>query len=210
LVETQTEGEKMSLEDTVNEALGRVNEMHEAYVELEGTEIPTSIDEAIKQRWEITVATVELAGFTAYSLMQQEEDSRRAVPLAKVYRVIRDLEEQVIKKTVLHPQELFTNAFFTVEFGILNTIVGTATYVLEGLKQALLHPAQAWEAIWIGVSNLILLRFVKSLDVIAIPELAKTFFAGMAMREKAVKELRKLVLPQRSGPRYRVKRPSRK
>lgn len=200
----------MSLEDTFQFASDELERLHEAYVELEGTEIPASIDEAIKKRWEIAVATAELAGYIAYSRKQQEDDSTRAVPLRDLYRIIRALEEQIIKEMVIKPNTFIEKAAFSYVFGWRGIIWTCGSVIVHALKEAALHPKEAARAIWVTAANALLLRFVKSLDVLAIPEMATAFYNGMKMRGASEKKIRAAFLPQRSGPRFRVKRPSRR
>jgi hypothetical protein len=195
---------------TVDEAIEKIEALSEVYGELEATPLPTTLDEAVKSRFEISVAVAELAGFTAYAKRDQEADATRAVSLSSIYRVIREMEEEMIRKVVLKPTLIAEQAFWSNTLGMKKKVWDFGGVVIEGVKQILTHPAAAREAIWIALSNLALLKFVGVLDAIAIPEIAKAFFHGMQMRESAVKRLREKVLPQRSGKRYRVKRKSRK
>lgn len=195
---------------TVDEAIAKIEALSESYGELESTPIPTTLDEAMKDRFEIAVAVAELAGFTAYARKTQEEDAKRAVSLSAVYRVIRDLEEEIIKKVVLKPTLIAEQAFWSNTLGMKKKIWDFGGVILTGIKQILTHPTQARQAIWIALSNVALLKFVSALDAIAIPEITLAFFKGMKFRDEAVKKLRDKVLPQSSGKRYRVKRKTRK
>lgn len=198
------------LESTVADAIKQLDDLHAAYLELEGTEIPSSIDQAVKQRWEIAVAGFQVVGYTGYLPQQQEEDSRRAVSLKAVYRVIRDLEETIIRRTVIKPETQIANAYWSVEFTWSKRIWDASAYIVQAVKQVLSHPEQSAKVVWFFFANIVLLKWIAAAEVLSMPEIANEFFHGMKMRNEAEKKLRREFLPQRSSRRFRVKRASRK
>jgi hypothetical protein len=191
-------------------AISKIDDLLAAYAELEGTAIPQTLDAAVADRFEIAVSVAELAAFTSYPAAEQLADSRRAVSLRAVFRAIRDLEEEIILQQVLKPTALAERAFWSNTLGWRKKIYDAIVEFVSGLQEILRRPQTAWDALWLTLSNVLLLRFAATLDSIALPEIAKLFFRGMKMRDKATLKLRQSMLPQRGVKRHRVRRKTRR
>lgn len=193
---------------TPEEVIAALQKLKGEYEELEGTELPTTLKEAVNQRWEVITGSLEIAAFTLYPFAQQEIDSRRAIPLRVVLRMMSDLEEQLIREQVLKPSTIAESALWSGTLGMKKVLFDAAIDLWNVAKGFLNAPSKK-DIVRVLVS-VVMSRYIRTLDIIAIPELMKSLARGLRMKNDTTHKLRKACLPQRQGPRYRRRKESRR
>lgn len=202
---------------TFEELAYELQTLGDKYKEITGTELPGSLREAVSQRWELAVEGLESELLTIYRKKDQEEDSRRALPLKKAVAMLQDLEDEIIKAMVPSPSEIAGSQGVTAVKGLLSfwpkLLLNMGEKIVELAKQVVLNPSEAAQAVKLFLANilaLLLAGFTNGKNLLGVPELAKWLRLAVVERTKTEKRLRDACLPQRSERRYYCRKKSRR
>lgn len=79
-------------------ALEKLEALHDSYKAIESVPIPDSIKDAVKDKWELTLDTLQLGVVLAYLPHERATDRQRLIRFGDALDVMEELEEALIEK----------------------------------------------------------------------------------------------------------------
>lgn len=183
-------------------ALDQLDELIQTYTDVEDTDIPSSISQAVKDSWELTCDAIALQTTLEYTEDDRKADSQRVITLAALLGVLEDMEEGTVDILVKHPGTVVHDF---VE-GIKN-LLPEAISNLVGLVVDLWNN-KGWvpRMVRFGLSLLSMCNKILSAE-----QLAASIEQGLKSRDSWARAMRKAALPQKTdAPRFRGKKKTRR
>ncbi len=210
-----------SIERELKALVDRVEADIAKYQEVSQTNIPTSLKQALDQRWELAFNVVEIAAILHYASEDQKTDHRRVIKLDRALKIIEQFENDIV-------QDATTGVFGTlfqqferrVEFLVgCQKAAGVLFTALEDFGGRITW-SNFFSAISLLVSAIVDLLFAFPV-LVALLLMRLTFDAGqvtkwatgavkiMKQRDVAASRMRGAAFPQRDAQRYRRRKLTR-
>ncbi len=166
----------------------------EQLVEVETVPLPQTVKAAVIEGWELTVDTLQIQGLLYYDEDQRKIDKTRAITLKVAMETLAVLEAAYVEE--------FTQTIGSIIYNIPAELVKSALPIFKAVKLIATHPNQFWYVVREGWKQVF--------AAMALTEIGKEIARGVKLRETIIKDMRKKTLPQRTGPRYRRRKVTRK
>lgn len=173
------------------------------------TEVPTSLKQAIDQRWELAVNLVEVPWLLEYPHDLQLEDSRRAISARLALDLLDQYADSVLHLTVNYPKEPFFSGiqsalkmcFYVHDFGGLLWDAIKVILNVTSITDLLLHLPTVLGKVIDAVSTMSLRAAFLIADVLLVAA-GLSHFSDKSVtvlkgRDAIVKEMRRGAYPQR-------------
>lgn len=185
----------------VDSVVSELEEMIRAYEAVEAVPIPTTILEAAKEGWELTVDAIALHAVLSYSPEDRQRDRTRVVRLIDVQRILATMEVETVQSLVLTPGDLIQQ-FVT---SLPRFIGSTASLVFQALTR------DWWNTDWLRIGwDVIRNGWRKFFDVVGVVEYGKAVDKGMKARDRYAAMVEKKALPQRNVQRVLRRKKTRR
>lgn len=203
--------------DKATETLQRLTSQFE---EIATTRIPPTIQDAIKERWELEVQGLTLQFLTAYPRHVQEIDHRRVIPLGRAIQLLEGYESAAIRHST---RGLIGSIFAQLNKRIKFLLIADQTTAIVHQLVSDYLKRRTWREImsdlaaigalldsvkiYVALFGLIFVRL--SLGALAVEQFSVGAVGLMELRDQFSEKMRAKALPQRAVPRYRRRKLTR-
>lgn len=190
---------------------------------LQNVHVPDSIKAATAEDWKLHVDELELAGLEHYDAEQKKADSQRIIPLTAALVVIREVEEEMVRKLVLDPLDVYLRnvagkwkyaKYFIAGLGDWESLWKDAKFAWSVISKIDFEVdlssvgaiiATALSLVWQVITNI----FSFVLEFAAAAVITAQVIKVIKHRDNFAEKMRKKAFPQHSGPRFLRRIPSR-